>query len=105
MVMITNTIDPDQGPEYTPGSAVQLRCSVDGPFTAAVTVWNSTCSGDCFVLQQSAQEVIMKTIVHGVDSGNHTCTIVDDVGNTGSATIVIRVTGKCSQYNISCCMD
>ena len=93
MVTITNIIDSDQGPDYTPGSAVQLKCSADGPFPTAVTYWNSTCTGDCFVLQQSTQQMIMKDILHAADSGNHTCTIVDDVGNTGSATVEILVTG------------
>ena len=68
-------------------------CSVDGPYEAIDTTWNSTCSEDCFVLQQSAQQLIMKEVLHSVDSGNHTCIIVDDVGNVGSATIEIRVTG------------
>ena len=88
-----NTIDRDQGPSYAPGLSIQLMCSVDGPFDAVVTTRSSTCSGDCFVLQQSTQQLIMKEILHSVDSGNHTCIIVDDVGNVGSATIEIRVTG------------
>ena len=92
--MITNTIDPDHGPVYAPGSSVQLMCSVDGPFPIAVTRWNSTCTGNCFVLQQSAQQSIMKSILHATDSGNHTCTVIDDVGNTGSATIEVLVSGK-----------
>ena len=79
MVMITNVIEPNQGPDYAPGSTVQLMCSVDGPFSTVVLMWNSTCTGNCFVLQQSSLESVMKDILHAVDSGNHTCTIVDDV--------------------------
>jgi hypothetical protein len=95
-VVVTSTIDPDHGPVYAPGSSIQLMCSIDGPFPIAVIRWNSTCTGDCFVLQQSAQQSIMKSILHATDSGNHTCTIIDDVGNTGSATIEVLVSGKFS---------
>ena len=103
--MITNTIDSDHGPVYAPGSSVQLMCSVDGPFPITVTRWNSTCTGDCFVLQQSAQQSIMKSILQATDAGNHTCTIIDDVGNTGSATVEVLVSGKCSSlYLIMCDM-
>ena len=98
--MIINAIDPDHGPVYAPGSFIQLMCSVDGPFPIAVTRWNSTCTGNCFVLQQSAQQSIMKDILHAADSGNHTCTVVDDVGNTGSATMEIIVSGKCSSLQV-----
>ena len=94
MVEITNLVDPDQGSDYTPGSTVQLVCSADGPFDITSTVWNSTCTGGCFVLQQTSQPLIMKDILHSTDSGNHTCTIIDDVGNSGSATVEIQVTGK-----------
>ena len=39
MVMITNVIEPNQGPDYAPGSTVQLMCSVDGPFSTVVLMW------------------------------------------------------------------
>ena len=103
-VVISNVIDPDHGPVYAPGSSVQLMCSVDGPFPIAVTRWNSTCIGNCFVLQQSTQQSIMKNILHATDGGNHTCTIVDDVGNTGSATVEIFVSGKFSSL-YTCTMN
>ena len=35
----------------------------------------------------------MKDILHAVDSGNHTCTVVDDVGNTGSSAVELLVSG------------
>ena len=86
-------IFPDQGPIYTPGSMVQLTCSAGGGFGPLVTNWTSTCTGSCFVLQQSTQDSIMTDILHSVDGGNHTCTVHDDVGNSGSATIEIIVSG------------
>jgi len=50
---------------------------------------------NCFV-QGQTENTIEKNILHSVDSGNHTCTVTDDVGNTGSATYEVRVTGMCS---------
>ena len=100
MVEITNTIDPDQGPDYVPGSTVQLMCSAEGPFDIISTVWNSTCTGGCFVLQQMSQPLVTKDILHSIDSGNHTCTITDDVGNYGSATIEVQVAGGCLYMSI-----
>ena len=94
---MTIVIVPDQGPIYSPGSTVLLTCSADGQFGPVLTTWTSTCMGSCFVLQQSAQESIMKDVLHAVDSGNHTCTVVDDVGNIGNSTVEILVSGMCKQ--------
>ena len=93
-VMITDTSNPDQRTVYIPGSSVQLNCLADSRFTPVVTTWNSTCNGSCFVLQQLTQEVIMTNVLHSTDSGNHSCTVVDDVGNTGHATIEMHVVGE-----------
>ena len=35
----------------------------------------------------------MKTVLHAVDGGNHTCAVEDDVGNTGNSTIEMLVSG------------
>ena len=91
---ITNGDNADQGPIYIPGSTLLLNCSADGRFGPVITTWTSTCTGSCFVLQESAQELIMKDVLHSVDSGNHTCTVVDDVGNTGNATVEVLVSGR-----------
>lgn len=77
-VTIVDVIAPNQGPIYTPGSTVQLMCS-------------STCTGSCFVLQQTSSDTIMKDALHALDSGNHTCTVVDDFGNTGNSTFKMVV--------------
>lgn len=45
------------------------------------------------MLKQSSQESITSTLLHSADSGNHTCTVIDDVGNTGSATVEMLVSG------------
>ena len=92
-IPVTITASTGQSPVYTPGSSVQFMCSASGQFGPVVTTWTSTCSGSCFVLQQSAQQSIRKDILHAVDSGNHTCSVEDDVGNTGSSTIELLVSG------------
>ncbi len=92
-VMIEDAATPEQGSIYAPGSTVMLTCSADGRFGPVVITWTSTCRGNCFVLQQSAQDVIMKNALHSVDEGNHTCNVVDDFGNTGNSTFEIEVTG------------
>ena len=55
--------------------------------------WTSTCIGECFVLGQTASTVTNQAL-RSVDSGIHTCTITDSVGNYGSANFSFTVTGK-----------
>jgi len=83
------------GSDYPPGSALVLNCSVSNPIGPETYLWSSTCMGNCFV-QGQTESTIEKNILHSVDSGNHTCTVTDDVGNTGSATYEVHVTGMCS---------
>ena len=45
------------------------------------------------MLQESSRNTIRKDILHAVDSGNHTCMVVDDVGNSGNATLNMQVSG------------
>ena len=91
---ITDVNNPNQGFNYDLGSMVALNCSADGRFGPVVTTWTSTCTGSCFVLAQSSQGLVRRDVLHAVDSGNHTCSVVDDVGNTGSATVEVQVSGR-----------
>ena len=93
-VSIIDTLGLSQGSEYRPGSSVVLSCSVQRDFPPNSYQWSSDCGGDCFVLQQSIMSVIEKSALHAVDAGNHTCLVVDEVGNTGNDTIEIRIIGK-----------
>lgn len=45
------------------------------------------------MLRQSSREEITTDVLHSVDAGNHTCTVMDHVGHTGNATIEIQVSG------------
>ena len=91
-IVDTASLAPDF--TYIPGSTVMFNCIVQGAFEPVVYQWNSTCKSDCFVLSQLSSSVVEKDIVHSIDSGNHTCMVQDDVGNSGSASIVMQVVGK-----------
>lgn len=95
LIRITDVNNSTHGSDYLPGSALVLNCSVSNPIGPEMYLWSSTCMENCFV-QGQTENTIEKNILHSVDSGNHTCTVTDDVGNTGSATYEVRVTGMCS---------
>ena len=96
IAVIVDVNDPIQRSEYIyqPGSMVVLNCSVVGASGPLVYEWTSTCSGDCFVLEQQSESVIESGIIHSGDAGNHTCTVTDDTGNYTTATIEMQVIGE-----------
>ena len=84
---------------YSPGSTVQLMCSADDRFGSVTVIWSSTCTGNCFVLQQTTQDTITTDALHVADSGNHTCSVTDEFGNTGNSTYEIIVSdGMLTKY-------
>ena len=42
---------------------------------------------------RTSQTVGTKAL-YGVDSGVHSCTVIDDIGNYGTASITVKITGK-----------
>ena len=42
----------------------------------------------------STTQSITQTALHSVDSGNHTCSVTDALGNQGMTTIQVTVVGK-----------
>ena len=79
--------------EYLAGSSVVLSCSATGAVGLVTYEWTSTCTGECFITSQSTQNTVIKDSIHSIDGGNHTCTITDDIGNSGSTTIQMHVAG------------
>ena len=79
------------------GTSLQLACQVGNtptpPIGAVVNEWTSTSSGECFVLGQPGAATIGTQYLKAVDSGTHTCTVTDSVGNRGSASVNITTTG------------
>ncbi len=75
-------------------SSVNLTCAVVGTVSAPLSYqWTSTCTGNCFVLL-GRTAMLSQPALHLVDSGNHTCTVTDAIGNSGTATAEIDVTGS-----------
>ena len=91
-IAISSSPDSENN-EYIAGSSVSLTCDVNGGHLPLMYEWNSTCSGDCFVHSQNTG-AILQDILHSVDSGNHTCYVLDYVGHSGSASIEMVVTGR-----------
>ena len=87
------------------GTSLQLACQVGNtptpPIGALVHEWISTCSGGCFVLRQPRAATVGTQYLKAVDSGTHTCTVTDSVGNRGSASVSIATTGKCINAFVS----
>ena len=79
------------------GTQHSLSCRVGlsptPPIGAMTYEWTSTCSGDCFTLNQSTAATVNTQYLKAVDSGTHTCTVTDSVGNQGSASVEISTAG------------
>jgi hypothetical protein len=74
-------------------SSINLTCVVSGQSSPPLTYqWTSTCGGSCFVLS-GMTSILAESALHSVDSGNHTCTVTDAVGNVGMATTQVIVAG------------
>ena len=75
-------------------ASLNLTCTVSGQSNTQLSYqWTSTCTGDCFVTGSRSQS-LTQTALHSVDSGNHSCVVTDSLGNQGTATIQVMVTGK-----------
>ena len=86
-------VDPP-GVQHQASSSLNLTCTVSGLATAPLTYqWTSTCSGNCFVLQNE-ESTVFSNALHSIDSGNHTCSVTDALGNIGTAITEIVVEGK-----------
>ena len=76
------------------GEPLVLHCQLDitsGVVGALMYEWTSTCSGECFVRGNTPS--ISTDFLRATDSGTHTCTVTDSVGNVGSASVAISATG------------
>ena len=75
------------------GSSLSLTCQAFEGSGVYTYQWFSNCSGDCLISGQMVQSV-NRDAVRSTDSGNHTCSVVDDAGNSGSSSVFISITGK-----------
>ena len=75
-------------------SSINLTCVVSGDSSPPYSYqWTSTCTGNCFVLQDDSPTLTQLSL-HSIDAGNHTCHVTDTLGNSGTATTEIVVTGN-----------
>ena len=79
--------------DYRAASTLLLTCQVTGATGTVTYLWISTCSSNCFVLGKTDQ-TISRITLRSSDSGTHTCTATDSVGNSGSASIMANIIGR-----------
>lgn len=92
------------GQDITPAETLILTCQVEGGTGYYSYQWSSNCSGNCFVTNQTSMTVVREGL-RSTDSGNHTCTVDDDAGNSGDGSVLINVKGKVScLYAVEVCM-
>ena len=95
-------VDPP-GIRHQASSSLNLTCTVSRLASAPLTYqWTSNCNGNCFVLHNE-DSTIFSNALHSIDSGNHTCSVTDALGNIGTAMTEIVVHGKFKK--VKCCTD
>ena len=79
---------------YHVATSVTLICQVGLEAVQPVTYrWSSSCSGQCSVAGQMDDTVTI-SLLRSIDSGTHTCTVTDNVGNIGNGSLHFNVTGE-----------
>ena len=81
------------GPVLNVAQPLAFACHTQGGTEEYFYQWSSNCTGNCFVASQISQS-LMRDALHSSDSGNHTCTVLDSAGNSGSSSIIISAIGK-----------
>ena len=90
---LTVTVRSSSG-TYHVATSVTLTCQVGLEANQPATYqWSSSCSGLCSVAGQTDGTVTI-SLLRSIDSGTYTCTVKDNVGNTGNGSINVNVTGK-----------
>ena len=97
-----------QNDEYRAASGpLVATCRVQGTSVAVTFQWSSTCR-DCpfqSTKPESASSVIRQPALHSGDTGTHTCTVNDNEGRAGIASIVMNIKGKgykLQKIDVSC---
>ena len=80
-------------PYYRPASSVSLTCVAPTDAVGDISyLWFST-NTDSFV-NGASEETVSQDILTAFDAGYHTCTVTDEVGNTGCAHTTMKLFGK-----------
>ena len=80
-------------PYFRPATSVVLTCYVEGASRNVSYLWSSTNPNSSFVVNQTTSTV-SETMLTSNDTGNHTCSVSDSDGNSGSSTIEMQLIGK-----------
>ena len=94
-IRVTYTI-PDQSshynlPNFRAASSVTLHCIAEGASGYVEYRWSLTCRS-CFA-SNSYSASISEQFLRSRDTGEHTCTVRDGAGNSGSYTQEMNITG------------
>ena len=82
------------GTTYHVATSVTLICQVGLEAVQPVSYqWSSSCTGQCSIDGQT-DDTITISLLRSTDSGTHTCTVTDNVGNSGNGSLNFNVTGK-----------
>ena len=99
-LIVSISVSPP-GLMHQASSSLNLTCGISGQSDSQLSYqWTSTCTGNCFVLGRRVPS-LMQTSLHSIDSGNHTCSVIDGFGNQGMATIQITVVGELHERDMS----
>lgn len=86
------TVSPP-GVTQLASSSLNLSCVVTGVSYPPLSFqWTSTCTGNCFVLEGNSATLYQSSL-HSIDTGNHTCSVTDALGNSGMGTAELAITG------------
>ena len=72
---------------------------VEGATGSVQYSWSSTCQTDCFTTGRSTS-TISEPFLRSRDTGVHTCTATDSVGNSGNDSEYLNIVGE---YNTCKC--
>ena len=79
-------------PNYKTNTDVTFTCRVEGASGDVKYQWSST--ADRQLLADSNSRFLTKNMLDSNDTGNYTCTAMDDNNNNGSGTTEVEVVGE-----------
>ena len=92
MPLDVNVTSSPAGPDVNAAESLTLTCEVTGGTEEYSYQWSSNCTGNCFLTSQTTMSVSQEAL-QSIDSGNHTCAVMDSAGNTGSGSTIINTQG------------
>ncbi len=83
------------GPEINAAEVFTLSCMASGGTGVYSYLWNSTCTGNCFLtMANQASSILVRDAARSSDSGTYMCSVTDNAENAGVNTTILQVTGN-----------